>query len=120
MTRGIVVQNWVILCALCALLGLTACHPKPLDDALQGHLEADEGNRVITEYCQSCHIHRDFDPQRHVELAQSLYDRLPYTSAYECQVCHVARRDTWGERHRKTMWPAEVAKEPLPSSQQGS
>ena len=113
------VQNRVILCSLCALLSLTACHPRPLDDALHGHLEADEGNRVITEYCRSCHIHRDFDPQRHVERAQSLYDRDPYTSAYECQVCHVAPKDTWGARHRRTLWPAEVANKPLPSDQNG-
>ncbi len=113
------VQNWAILCSLCALLSLTACHPKPLDDALRGNLAADEGNRVITEYCQSCHIHRDFDPQRHVERAQSLYDRPPYVSTHECQLCHVARKDTWGSRHRRTLWPAEVAKKPLPSGQSG-
>lgn len=112
-------QHWLILCLLCMLLGLMACHPRPLEDALRGQLEADEGNRVITEYCQSCHIHRDFDPQRHVERVQSLYDRPPYMSAYECQICHVARKDTWGARHRKTMWPAEVAKKPLSSEQNG-
>jgi hypothetical protein len=50
---------------------------------------------------------------------QSLYDRPPYTNAHECQECHVARKDTWGSRHRRTLWPAEVAKEPPPSGQSG-
>ena len=113
-------QTRIILGVLCALLSLTACRPRPLDDALRGRLEADEGNKIIAEYCQSCHIHRDFDPLGHVERAKALYDSTPYSSAHECQVCHVARRDTWGSRHRKTVWPAEVAAKPRPSGAGGS
>lgn len=112
-------RTWFLLCSLCALLSLTACQPRPLDEALRGRLALAEGNRVITEYCQSCHIHRAFDPLRHTERVQTLYDRPPYTDTVECQVCHVARRDTRGSRHRRTLWPAEVAKKPLPSSPNG-
>ena len=94
-----------------ALLGLTACIPNPLDDALDGTLPPQESNTMITEYCQTCHIHRAFDPSSHTSRMQALYDRPPYTVTTECRMCHVAPRDTWGTRHRKTVWPQEVARE---------
>jgi hypothetical protein len=91
------------------LLGLAACQPDSLRQALRGKLPPDESNEVITEYCQSCHIHRDFAPGGHALRMHGLYDRPPYTEATECRTCHLVRDDFWGARHRKTLWPALVA-----------
>jgi hypothetical protein len=94
-----------------ALLSLTACQPNVLDDALKGKLPTEAGNQVITEYCQSCHIHRAFDPVPHLPRMHALYDREPYTATVECRVCHLVNEDTWGTKRRKTLWPAQVAQQ---------
>ena len=64
---------------------------------------------VILEYCQTCHIHRAFQAEGHIARVAALYDRPPYTSTTQCRACHLAEEDTWGQRTRKTVWPAEVA-----------
>ncbi len=97
-----------ILILLGILLSLSACRPKPLDQALKGRLEPDKNNQVIADYCQSCHIHRAFDALSHVPQAQALYDRAPYTETTQCRTCHLVHKNTWGDRRRKTLWPAEV------------
>jgi hypothetical protein len=91
------------------LLSLTACRPDPVDQALRGKFSPEIGNEVITGYCQTCHIHRDFDPSGHAPRMQNLYDRQPYTTSTECRTCHLVRDDTWGVKQRKTLWPAMVA-----------
>jgi hypothetical protein len=98
------------------LLGLGACQQNPLDKALGGTLPLDQSNEIITEYCQSCHIHRAFDPDRHTPRMHALYDRPPYTSTTECRACHLVNQDTWGMRRRKTLWPAQVAQQKRPKS----
>jgi hypothetical protein len=100
-----------MLGVLVTLLSLTACRVNPLHEALKGTLAPDVGNRVITEYCQSCHIHRAFDALTHVPRVQTLYDREPYIEQTQCRACHMVRKDTWGTHRRKTLWPAEVAKQ---------
>jgi hypothetical protein len=96
-------------CLVIALLSLTACRPEPLKQALQGELPPEESNIVITEYCQSCHIHRAFDPSAHPARMHGFYDRLPYTATTQCRACHLVRENTWGMKLRKTLWPREVA-----------
>jgi hypothetical protein len=98
-----------LLLLISVLLSLSACRPKPLEEALRGRLPPEDNNRIITEYCQSCHIHRTFDDLSHVPQVQALYDRPPYTEATQCRDCHLVHKDTWGERRRKTIWPADVA-----------
>jgi hypothetical protein len=91
------------------LLSLAACRVNPLNEALKGTLAPDASNQVITEYCQSCHIHRAFDALSHIPRVQSLYDREPYTAETQCRTCHMVHKDTWGTHRRKTLWPAEAA-----------
>jgi hypothetical protein len=91
------------------LLSLTACRPDVLEAALRGKLSPEKSNDIVTEYCQSCHIHRTFDPANHLPRVGTLYDREPYTITIECRVCHLVRKDTWGMRRRKTLFPGQVA-----------
>ena len=103
------VHLWWFVWLAVTLLGLTACQQSALDKALVGKLPPDKGNEVITEYCQSCHIHRAFDPSHHTPRMHALYDRPPYTTTTACRTCHLVDEDTWGMKRRKTLWPAQVA-----------
>jgi hypothetical protein len=96
-------------CIAVALLSLTACKPDPLEKALKGELAPDESNLIIVEYCQSCHIHRTLNPAEHLASIRTLYDRAPYTVTTQCRACHLVFEDTWNMKHRKTIFPADVA-----------
>ena len=97
------------MCIVVALLSLTACKPDPLEKALKGELAPDENNLVIVGYCQSCHIHRALNPGEHLTSIRTLYDRVPYTITTQCRACHLVSEDTWYVKHRKTIFPADVA-----------
>ena len=99
--------HWLV-CAVILLLSLTACRPNPLEKALQGELSPDESNLVIVGYCQSCHIHHALNPSEHLTRIRTLYERLPYTTTTQCRACHLVSEDTWGMKHRKTIFPSDV------------
>jgi len=101
--------HWCI-CIAVALLSLTACKPDPLEKALKGELAPNENNLIIVGYCQSCHIHRALNPSEHLTSIRTLYDRVPYTVTTQCRACHLVSEDTWNMKHRKTIFPADVAK----------
>jgi hypothetical protein len=101
--------HWCI-CIAVVLLSLTACKPDPLEKALKGELAPSENNLVIVGYCQSCHIHRALNPSEHLTGIRTLYDRVPYTVTTQCRACHLVSEDTWNMKHRKTIFPADVAK----------
>lgn len=90
-------------------LSLTACRPNLLEKALQGELLPDENNLIITGYCQSCHIHRTLNPSAHLTRIRTFYSRPPYTLTTQCRACHLVSEDTWNMKHRKTIFPADVA-----------
>jgi hypothetical protein len=97
------------LCLIAALLSLNACKPDPLERALKGEFEPNVGNLVILGYCQTCHIHRTLNPSEHLTRIRALYDRVPYTTTTQCRACHLVSEDTWNMKHRKTIFPADVA-----------
>ena len=111
-------HRW-FLCLTVPLFLLAACIPEPLDLALNGKLPDDEGNTVITGYCQTCHIHRTFEATDHAPRMQALYDREPYTAATQCRTCHLVGENTWGMKSRKTLFPADVAGDHFAGSEQG-
>ena len=110
-------HRWYILLTVPFIL-LASCIPEPLDLALKGKLPGEESNTVITDYCQSCHIHRTFEPVGHAPRMQALYDREPYTAAMQCSTCHLVGENTWGMKSRKTLFPADVTVRPAVASQQ--
>jgi len=97
------------ICIAVTLLSLTACKPDPLEKALKGELTPDENNLIIVGYCQTCHIHRALNPSEHLASIRPLYDRAPYTVTTQCWACHLVSEDTWNRKHRKTIFPADVA-----------
>jgi len=96
-------------CIMVMLLSLTACKPDPLGRALKGEFEPNVNNLVILGYCQSCHIHRTLNPSEHLTRVRTLYDRVPYTTTTQCRACHLVSEDTWNMKHRKTIFPVDVA-----------
>jgi hypothetical protein len=102
-------HSYRFVCLVVALLSFTACKPDPLDKALRGELPPDESNLNIVGYCQSCHIHRAINPSEHLTYIRTLYDRVPYTTTTQCRACHLVSEDTWSRKHRKTIFPSDVA-----------
>ena len=101
-------HRWYLL-FIVPLILLTSCIPDPLDLALNGKLPEDESNVVITDYCQSCHIHRTFEAVDHAPRMQALYDHEPYSTALQCRTCHLVGENTWGMKSRKTIFPADAS-----------
>ena len=104
-----ILHPYRFVCLVVALLSLTACKPDPLEKALRGEPSPDESNLTIVGYCQGCHIHRALNPSAHLTHIRPLYDRAPYTATTQCRACHLVSEDTWGMKHRKTIFPSDVA-----------
>ena len=102
--------GWLAVLIGWCVFSLMACRIDLLKEALKGNLRPEErNNEVIIEYCHTCHIHRTFEPISHIPRMQALYDGPPYNIATQCSTCHLVKRNTWGIRRRKTIWPADVA-----------
>lgn len=102
-------NNRIILCPvfLMALIFFTAgCAERKIEDAFQGKLSASDSNKVINEYCKSCHIHKNFDPADHMASVRSNYKRLYFKRARQCRACHYIEKN-WvtNNYHRKTRNP---------------
>lgn len=77
----------------------------PVDQAFSGDLEPDEETKVITDYCQSCHLHRDFAAAAHLAKVPGHYSKEPYKSTRDCKVCHEIKRNFWNDILRFTHIP---------------
>lgn len=61
--------------------------------------------KTITEYCQSCHVHRNFDETKHVAEAGHKYNKEPFKTATTCHTCHTYSENFWGDGFRATYFP---------------
>lgn len=88
---------------------LTGCSSVEVEQAFKGEFGAGKANRIIGEYCQSCHTHKDFDPPLHVSNVRSLYKRPVFRKARECRFCHYIEKD-WmhNQLERKTRIPDDA------------
>ena len=88
---------------------LTGCSNVKVEQAFKGEFRAGKANKIIGEYCQSCHIHKDFDPSLHVSNVRSLYKRPVFRKARECRSCHYIEKDWMHNQHeRKTRMPGDA------------
>ena len=100
-------KSRIISIFLLAML-LGCAHPD-IERAFKGDLRAGKANKVIWEYCQCCHIHKDFDPPLHVSNVRSLYKRPVFRKARECRSCHYLEKNWMYNQHgRKTRMPADA------------
>jgi len=88
---------------------ISGCINLEIEKAFKGDLRPGKANKVIGEYCQSCHIHKDFDPPLHVSEVRSFYKRTVFRKARECRFCHYIEKDWMNNQHaRKTRMPEDA------------
>jgi hypothetical protein len=91
------------------LLAFLGCTNKDVERAFRGDLRPGKANQIIGEYCQSCHIHKDFDPPLHVSKVRNLYSRPVFKKARECRSCHYIKKNWMHNQHeRKTRMPEDA------------
>lgn len=96
--------GWVLL-----ILAVAGCYSLKVENAFKGKFASHEGNKIILDYCKSCHLHKDFDSSLHVEEMSLDYKRKVFRYATECRVCHfVKKRWYLNDYLRKTRRPREA------------
>ena len=103
------------------LLVFSGCTSRDVEKAFKGDLRPGKANKVIGEYCQSCHIHKDFDPPLHVSKVRNLYHHPVFKNARECRACHYIERNWMHNQHeRKTLMPEDENRKKLKKSDKKS
>ena len=93
------------------LILASGCADRRLDNAFDGDFTADKNNKVITDYCQSCHIHKDFDPEPHFEDSGKKYRGASFRKTRQCRSCHYIKRDwLYNSISQHTRFPASRSK----------
>ncbi len=88
---------------------LVGCYTLKVEEAFKGKFPSHENNKIIHDYCMSCHIHKDFVSSIHVEEMSLDYKRKVFRYATECRVCHfVEKRWYLSDYFRKTRRPPEA------------
>ena len=88
---------------------LSGCSRMEVEKAFRGDLPPGKANKVIDNYCQSCHIHKNFDPLLHVTNVRSLYKRRVFRKSRECRSCHYIEKNWMHNQHkRKTRMPDDA------------
>ena len=88
---------------------LAGCSNLKVEQAFNGEFRPGKANKIIGEYCQSCHIHKGFDPPLHVLKVRSLYKSRVFIKARECRSCHYIEKDWMHNQHeRKTRMPDDA------------
>lgn len=84
----------------------TGCAERRLEDAFHGKFSSAKSNKIINEYCKSCHIHKNFDSTDHMGSVRSDYKRPYFRRTHECRACHYIEKN-WvtNNYHRKTRNP---------------
>ncbi len=82
-----------------------SCATKPIDKAFTKEMMIAKSNKTITQYCQSCHVHRKHNTLEHISTIPTRYSSVPYKSTVECRVCHQITRNFWNQIIRETHMP---------------
>ena len=100
---------FVVLFLLFTLVLATGCMKSELPSAFEGVFDGKKNNKVINEYCTSCHIHKEFSSDAHVEKVRLKYKSKLFRKAQECRICHYIEKN-WSYNHifRKTRRPGQV------------
>ena len=100
---------WLALGVLAVTLTGCFLYAPEVVKAFGSKYSAAESNKIITEYCQSCHNHKDFEPASHIESMRKAYKKKSFQIATECRTCHyVETQIVRNELIRKTIRPRDV------------
>ncbi len=90
---------------------LVGCFNWSVENAFDGDFSETKNNRLINQYCQNCHIHKDFAPAPHIQAVSQKYKSRFFRSATACRSCHYIEKGfTDREFARKTRYPAAANK----------
>ncbi len=93
------------------LLFGSGCADRQLENAFHGDYSVEKNNKIINEYCKSCHIHKNFEPDDHIASMREAYRRPFFKRARQCRSCHYLEKDWVRNRYdRKTRYPAKANK----------
>ncbi len=101
---------WIVVSSMVVmglLFGLASCSKDPLERALQGDFLASKNNRIVGNYCRSCHVHKDFAAANHMGNVKAKYKVRKYRDAEECRDCHGVNFKFFGPPHRRTRHPPD-------------
>lgn len=93
------------------ILGLifSGCYTRIIEEAFDGDFTAKKNNRMINEYCQSCHIHKDFEAESHIAQMNPKYKMRIFRRTAECRTCHyIEKKFAENDFSRKTRTPSKV------------
>ena len=95
---------WVVFLFLGA-----GCSALEINRAFEGDFNSQKNNKVIGEYCTSCHIHKELDSEHHLDKVRLDYKRRLFRITTECRACHYLEKKWVHNRVlRKTRRPQEV------------
>ncbi len=86
------------------------CEKEPLKEAFKGNYSIGRNNKIINEYCQSCHVHAIFVPDNHINKMNGLYTKRLFQTTNECRTCHYLKKNLLGDTLRRHRRPRLVAK----------
>ena len=100
---------YVVLFLLFTLFLSIGCTKSELPRAFEGVFDGEKNNKVISEYCASCHIHKEFSSEDHIQKVRLKYKRKLFRKSKECRICHYIEKQ-WSYDHisRKTRRPGQV------------
>ncbi|GMT42034.1 MAG: hypothetical protein IEMM0002_0445 [bacterium] len=92
---------------LFCLLGLfVSCAGNKIERAFSSRAEPRESNKVISQYCGACHVHKDFEPAAHIETLGTSSSGSVNLSSAECRGCHTYKKTWLLDVRRGTYRPA--------------
>ncbi|MFQ6111219.1 MAG: hypothetical protein ACE5LX_04205, partial [Nitrospinota bacterium] len=98
--------------ALSFLVLLSAsCSKSPIEKALSGELNPADSNRAVNAYCQSCHVHAELNPDKHMASMLRLFRRTALAQAQECRECHIIKLEgIFSRADRHTLRPEAIGR----------
>ena len=106
--RGRVLIRSAVFLVIFLIFGM-GCADFELKRAFEGEFPSSENNKIIGEYCVSCHIHKEFDSGKHLVDARLDYKSRFFRTARECRACHYIEKE-WFHNNvfRKTRRPRDA------------
>jgi hypothetical protein len=101
-------KNIYFAILLVSIILSAGCSKSVLKQSFNGSMSVIEGNKVIYEYCQGCHVHRNLSPDDHVIITSKKYSSEVYKRAKECRTCHSIDENFWGDISRRTLFPYQI------------
>lgn len=101
--------NFSLLLFLCTLF-FSGCEKNTLKEAFNGIYSIGKSNKIIYEYCESCHVHSNFAPDSHVNKMNRRYTSRLFQITNECRTCHYLEKNILGDTIRRHRRPKAVAR----------